>query len=118
MAQPTGSQPAGNKHQTGEATRPLVMVNLPLLQSQIETNLQLIQQFVADNGGTFSDGDDVDTEYAYLESPAVPMLRDLHYELQLKLSRIVTFADAIAVDSERYNRISADTSNALTTKFT
>ena len=72
MAQPTGSQPAGNKHQTGEATRPLVTVNLRLLQSQIETNSQLIQQFVADNGGTLSYGDNVDTEFAYLESRAVP----------------------------------------------
>ena len=115
MAQPTGSQPAGNKHQTGEATRPLVTVNLQLLQSQMETNSQLIQQFVADNGGTLNYGDNVNTEVAYLESRAVPMLRDLHYELQSQLSRIVTFADATAVDSERYNRIRAEASNALTT---
>ena len=85
MAQPTGSQPAGNKHQTGEATRPFVMVNLPLLQSQIETNTQLIQQFVADNGGIYSDDDNIDTAYAYLESPAVPILQDLHRELQSQL---------------------------------
>ena len=43
------------------------------------------------------------------------MLRDLHYELQSQLNRIVTFADATAVDSERYNRIRAEASNALTT---
>ena len=98
MAQPTGSQPAGNKHQTGEATRPLVTVNLRLLQTQIETNSQLIQEFVADNGGTLNYGDNVESNY--LESRAVPMLRDLHRELQSQLNRIVIFADATAVDSE------------------
>ena len=91
------------------------MVNLPQLLSQIETTTQLIQQCVAKNGGIYSVDNNIDTAYVYLDSPAVPILQDLHRELQSQLRRMTTYAAAVAMDNEKYNHIHANAALAITT---
>ena len=117
MAHQTGSKPAGTERQTGEVTitRKVVVVNLPHLLTQIETTTQLIHDCVAENGSIYSNDDDVDTVYVYLNSPAVLILRDLHHELQSQLRTITTYAAAVPMDNENYNFIQANAASAITT---
>ena len=113
MGQSTVTKPAGTQHPTGGITEPLVKVNLQLLLSHIEMNSQYIQQFVTNNGATLTY--DNNAEKDYLESVAVPLLRELRHGLQSNLNRLTSFADATAVDSERYNHVIAEASYALAT---
>ena len=113
MAQSTVTKPVGTQHPTGGITEPLVKVNLQLLLSHIEMNSQYIQQFVTNNGATLTY--DNNAEKDYLESVAVPLLHELRQGLQSNLDRLTSFADATAVDSERYNHVIAEASYALAT---
>ena len=103
----------GNVRQTGEVTRPIVVVNLPKLVSQVEMTTQLIHQCVAKNGHIY--GDDENTAYIYLDSPAAPILQDLYRDLQSQHRQMITYATAMAVDNAKYNHIHANAAQAITT---
>ena len=108
MAQSAEQTPAGE-------VRNVILVNLPHFFAQIATTTQELNDCVAENGSIYSDDDDVDTIYVYLNSPAVQILRDLHHELQSQLRTITTYATAVPMDNENYNFIQANAASAITT---